>query len=674
MQFGTGTNINLLPLGAGQLYSRLKQDEELCNNFDVSEIIFRRPEDPKAWAAQLNEVFVIGFSAFMWTVNISLNGAKAVKERFPNALIVVGGPSIPKDHDYYKDFMNDTPYIDVICCEEGEEAFVSLCHYQLEGKDFSDIPGIIYRDGEGQIQRTNPEELSLDTLPSPFLDGTFDQLYEKYGSEFSGIIWETNRGCPYDCTFCTWANLPTKKIREKPMDQVEKEINWIGRNKIGYIAMCDSNFGIRKKRDLRIAQLLAECKKKYGVPNFISVSWAKNSYEPVLAVARILKNADIGFRVTLSLQSTDIKVTNAIKRSNTKKEVFDRIKEEYRNEQMYTYTELILGLPSETRESFINGIDMSLSESIFDQLYLYPCFLFPNTEMASKKDRKKFGIEGVIIPNRYTKSKEYIANEEIVEIVVGTNTMPKDRWIDSFVIGYYTLALHDDRLAFFILNYLKKTFSVSITDIITFARKISHEKEFPTIRESFCRLENTASGVQDLGHSHLIEPRPFDIPYDPPDGIFLELVVNKYEFYDEFYLLVEKYLKKKKIHFDRAILKDLFTFQNAVMAHPNGPPNDGFIQLNYNWPKYFAFAFYRGSESLRQVNNIYKVVDPKPSNGDPLLFLENHFDIRGIPPFNDLYDESGKRIFPLFDSQPVAAHVSLTNKQLIVESKNQLVV
>ena len=110
------------------------------------------------------------------------------------------------------------------------------------------------------------------------------------------------------------------------------------------------------------------------------------------------------------------------------------------------------------------------------------------------------------------------------------------------------------------------------------------------------------------------------------------------------------------------------------MAHPNGPPNDGFIQLNYNWPKYFAFAFYRGSESLRQVNNIYKVVDPKPSNGDPLLFLENHFDIRGIPPFNDLYDESGKRIFPLFDSQPVAAHVSLTNKQLIVESKNQLVV
>ena len=102
----------------------------------------------------------------------------------------------------------------------------------------------------------------------------------------------------------------------------------------------------------------------------------------------------------------------------------------------------------ETHDSLISGIEDSLSESVFEQLYIYPLFLFPNTKIASLESRKKYGLEGKIIENRYTKSKKSIQVKEFVEIVVGTSTMPKDKWIDSFVICYYTLALHDDRLAF----------------------------------------------------------------------------------------------------------------------------------------------------------------------------------------------------------------------------------
>ena len=62
----------------------------------------------------------------------------------------------------------------------------------------------------------------MDRLPSPYLDGTFDGFYQEYHNEFSGIIWETNRGCPYECAFCTWGNLPSRKIREKPIEQVKR--------------------------------------------------------------------------------------------------------------------------------------------------------------------------------------------------------------------------------------------------------------------------------------------------------------------------------------------------------------------------------------------------------------------------------------------------------------------
>jgi radical SAM superfamily enzyme YgiQ (UPF0313 family) len=664
-QFGTGTNINLLPLGAGQLYSRLRQEKELCEKFSLREIEYGRPADPEAWARSLDDVGVIGFSAFMWTVNISLLGARAVKDRFPDALVAVGGPSIPKDLDYYVDFMNENQYIDVICVDEGEELFVSLCQHYADGNtDYSDIPGLIYRDQNGEVCRTAPELLSLDTLPSPFLDGTFDDLWNKYGDEFSGIIWETNRGCPYDCTFCTWANLPTKKIREKPMDQVAEEIEWIGKHSIGYIAMCDANFGIQR-RDLEIAKMLADCKQKYGVPNFISVSWAKNSTGPVLEVARVLKKAGIGFRVTLSIQSASKEVTKAIKRSNVKREAFDRIKAEYRNEQMYSYTEIILGLPRETKESFLDGIDTNLTDSVFDQLYMYPCFLFPNTEMATIRDREAFGIEGKLIPNRYTKSKEYIANEEVVEIVIGTNAMPREAWVETFTLGYYTLALHDDRLAFFILNYLKNAFSVTYTDLIAFARDLAQIEDLPTIKESMWRLEDTARRVQDLGHSHLIDAQPFDVPYDPPDGAFLELALKKTAFYREFLVVVEKYLESKNQTFDRSVLADLFAFQNAVMAHPDSPPDNGYLALEYNWFEYFASSFGGGSYELIASDGRYKVVDPRPSFGDPNAYLTNHFDIRGIPPFNEVFDLNGEKVFPKFGATPVGAHVSLTNKKLV---------
>lgn len=64
VQFGTGASINLLPLAAGQLYSRLLVDEVIPNAFDLPEIIFRRPRNPAEFASQLQDVAVIGFPVF----------------------------------------------------------------------------------------------------------------------------------------------------------------------------------------------------------------------------------------------------------------------------------------------------------------------------------------------------------------------------------------------------------------------------------------------------------------------------------------------------------------------------------------------------------------------------------------------------------------------------------
>ena len=69
---------------------------------------------------------------------------------------------------------------------------------------------------------------------------------------------ETNRGCPYRCAYCDWVN--GKKMRFFPMEKIVAEIDWLGRNHIGYVFCGDSNFGMYE-RDYEITLLLVEAKK-----------------------------------------------------------------------------------------------------------------------------------------------------------------------------------------------------------------------------------------------------------------------------------------------------------------------------------------------------------------------------------------------------------------------------
>jgi len=331
------------------------------------------------------------------------------------------------------------------------------------------------------------------------------------------------------------------------------------------------------------------------------VSWAKHASQRVIEIGNILKNAGIGFRVTLSLQSLNNDVIKAIKRSNYSNDEFKAIKEDYHRNQFYSYTELILGLPLESYASYLMGIESSLSESVYEQLYVYPLFLFPNTSIGSAESRKLYALQTQLVPNRYTKSKEITSVAEYVEIVVSTSTMCGDDWINSFVDGYYTLALHDDRLAFFILRYLKKEFNISITELIAFTRNNADPTSSPVINNSLKRLINCAKSVQQNGQSHLIEPKGFDrIPFDPPDGIFLELLLDHESFYREFQLVVERYLASHGNLFDKEIISDLFLFQKTVMAHPNGTLSDEIV-LNYDWINYFGFTFGKPYSFVEQI-------------------------------------------------------------------------
>ena len=87
-------------------------------------------------------------------------------------------------------------------------------------------------------------------------------MFNKYNYKWQAT-WETNRGCPFKCTFCDWGSATASKLRKFEEERLYKEIDYFTEKKIDYINCADSNFGIIK-RDLNLASKLAENKKKFA--------------------------------------------------------------------------------------------------------------------------------------------------------------------------------------------------------------------------------------------------------------------------------------------------------------------------------------------------------------------------------------------------------------------------
>src|SRR5690606_4021090 len=174
------------------------------------------------------------------------------------------------------------PHVDIIIRGEGEASAAETLD-KLRGvigqqdPDLSvlqGVPGITYRY-RGEIFR-NPDRArieDLDTIPSPFLMGLFDAYR---GVPRIHATLETNRGCPYGCTFCDWGSATTSKIRKFDLERVFGELSWCSDMKVESISQCDANFGIFE-RDVAIAEWVADLKKTTGYPQTFGGSYAKNS-------------------------------------------------------------------------------------------------------------------------------------------------------------------------------------------------------------------------------------------------------------------------------------------------------------------------------------------------------------------------------------------------------------
>lgn len=298
-----------LPLSVAYVWEYCRSQPDIATEWELGGIFFER-KPISEYLEKMQDPDVVAIGTYVWNWNISRELARAVKERWPKCKIVMGGPQVP----YKKQWLQENSDIcDYIVTYAGERTFAELLRGNMQ------YPGIM---SEEHYTTPRPDK-ELNDIPSPYLSGLMDSLMEP-GKQYSAII-ETNRGCPYACTFCDQEALYYNKIAQFEYERVIAEIDWVVKNKIDFLYFADSNVGIFD-RDVDFIKYIAKCRNELGYPRQIDYSTAKQQPERIVELGRILnQEAKIKRGVTIALQSMNPKTLTAIKRTNIANEKLEEI-------------------------------------------------------------------------------------------------------------------------------------------------------------------------------------------------------------------------------------------------------------------------------------------------------------------------------------------------------------
>ncbi|OHA38123.1 MAG: hypothetical protein A3G03_01610 [Candidatus Taylorbacteria bacterium RIFCSPLOWO2_12_FULL_44_15c] len=574
-----------LPNVSGMLRAYAETLPQIAGNYEFMPFLFVRSQPSKIIAAWDNPA-VLAFSSSMWNHELNLALAKQARQLNPKVLIVFGGPHIPAET---KTFLEQNPFVDVAVLSEGEVTFAEVLTAFLDGRDFSKVDGLVYRHPvTGEIIRTRGRELvDINQLPSPYLAGFYDDfLNHREGIQYQMIL-ETNRGCPFHCAFCYWGN-GIVKVRTFEMTRLEREIQWLAEKKVSYVFGADANFGMLL-RDRQIAELFVAAKQQWDFPKSFRVCFGKNATDRVFETAKVLEANGLLKSVTVSFQSTDPTTLANIGRSNIKISTYRELLKRYRRDKMPVYTELILGLPGETYESFKRGIEEVLRAGLYDQVEIYLCQVLPNTRMADPDYVLENGIQTkrLELVEQHALRRRLGEVVEYEEIVVATKSMPPADWQRAVVFAWLVRTVHGLKLGFLVALYLFNRFGIKYTELLEhLIEKGMDAEHFPTFAGEFSHF---TSHIRDIlsGKPQFVFLDEFgEISWQIEEATFLRISGRLAQFYQEFEILVSELLERRGIAFDAVEVSEVILYQSVRMASWDSQKQREF-QFSRSLPEYF---------------------------------------------------------------------------------------
>lgn len=284
------------------------------------------------------EADVIGFSCYIWNIEETIRVIEMMKKIRPETIIVLGGPEVSYDTDYW---MNRLPQVDFIVMGEGEETFHHLLQEIQGTQKYHFVYGAAYRKGtEVRINPPRPK-LELGELPSPhrFAEDVPD-LAKRI------VYFETSRGCPFNCQFCL--SSIEVGVRYFDIERTKADILYLIGQGAKLIKFVDRTFNIKRDYALEMFQFLIE---NHGGCVFQFEITADIMRPEVLDY--LAEHAPPGiFRFEIGVQSTNDPTNELVKRKQNFAKLSRTVTKIKESGKIDQHLDLIAGLPLEDYGTF----------------------------------------------------------------------------------------------------------------------------------------------------------------------------------------------------------------------------------------------------------------------------------------------------------------------------------
>lgn len=587
-----------LPYATGCLAAYAFSDERIKRAYRLAGFVYRR-EEPEKVLERITNPGIVAFSCYNWTVEYNRVLTRLIKGRYPDCKIIYGGHNVPDRED----FLAKEPLVDYLIHGEGEVPFSKiLLALSGEGR-IENIENISYRNQHGKTVKTPSVYYdSVEDYPSPYLSGTFDDIIAAEPDTIFCGISETNRGCPYNCAYCDWCFTP--RIRTFPIEKVVAEVEWMALRRVEYIFCADSNFGILR-RDLDIAKAVAEIRRRTGYPHIFGACYAKNSNDTVFEISKLFYDNKLNKAATLAYQTLNPTALRNVNRENFSLDAFSEIAKRYNSAGIPTYTEMILGLPGETYESFCNGLCRLIEAGQQSSLTVYSCQVYCNSLLGDEQYRKKHGIKTVTVPMNHLHSSEPEAKEitEYVQLVTETDSMPREMMVKSLLFCTVLQAFHHMGLLKFFAVYLHEENGVDYCDFYNDLLDFAFESEGTLLHNIILKIRDICRDCS-TGEWTYTDKKFGELGWFLEEGLFLEMVAD----YERFSFEILPFLKKWDV--PPAVFVQLIKYQKFAVRLPCQETVVG--EFEYDFYHYFKNIFSFCPAPLQKKENRITVTIPNP--------------------------------------------------------------
>lgn len=398
---------------------------------------------------------IFAISLYVWNYRLAHDIARWVKEKWPNCLVITGGPHQYLKHDL--DWFKKHPYIDASLPGDsyGERPIKEMLDIYDDGKiNWNQVTDIAYPSGKSKMISYSKKKMSRsDKKDYEFNWSGFTEQYkhlkaferrqkEEFPESMLLSVLETTRGCPYGCTYCDWGGGIATTVIQRDVNVVKRDIDSLCKFDLTYLYLADANFGIFGDRDVEIIEYLIEQKQRADAEFKVGYGGFAKTENRIHHIKRILE-ADIendlsnNKEIKLSLQTLDQEILDNIDRKNID---LDKQLEVFRpmakDTHLPLYVEIIMGLPGMTLDKFYHELDVFGNEDLSIQWFEW--ILLPEAPSYSREYREEWQITTTSKTNGWSYPDSHAQHE----IVIGTRTYTINDYLEMLLAtGMYDLII-----------------------------------------------------------------------------------------------------------------------------------------------------------------------------------------------------------------------------------------